>query len=297
MALTFSIIIPTKDRHKLIRGLFDAIKRLDALDRIRPEIIVGDNDSKDQTWQALREQAESFPVPMLLLQVSSRGKSAVLNEAVRLATGDILIFIDDDVTPDRGWLAAMERFFLTGKYKAAQGKIAIQLSDNEGPEIQKLIERYRTIPQFADPPAGQTLYSLNGANFAVAREAMQLIGGFDERLGPGASGTSEDFDFGRRLARSGTAIGYIPDAIVYHRVDQARLTEAYFKNLHRLQGRSRLVIKNRSIGHVLFELSRVSAEYAYQCVFGSERNRYRSKGRIYHYLGMLEAKRSSGRYY
>lgn len=292
MAPTFSLIIPTKNRCELIKLLLDRIQRLNGLDRIRPEVIVGDNASQDQTWEFLREEAENFPVPLRPLQVSTPGKSAVLNEALRLATGDILVFVDDDIIPEVGWLEAVEAFFLTGKFKAAQGKIAIDPFDIDKLETKKLIERYRTIPQFDDPPAAQKLYSLNGANFAVAREDIQRIGGFNERLGPGASGTSEDVDVARRLVRSGVAIGYMPDAVVYHRVDRARLTEAYFKYIHRLQGKSRLVIKNRTIGHILFELGRVSAQYAYHSLVSSERIRYRSKGRIYHYLGMLEAKRN-----
>jgi len=292
LAPRFSVIIPTKDRCELINGILDRIKRLNGLDRIKPEIIVGDNASKDQTWEVLRQAAEGFPVPLLPLQVSSAGKSAVLNEAIGLATGDILVFVDDDVIPEACWLEAMEGFFLTGRYKAAQGKIGIPPSDHEDPEIQKLIERYRTIPQFKVSPVAGKLYSLNGANFAVAREAIQRIGGFDERLGPGASGTSEDVDLARRLIQSGIAIGYIPDAVVNHRVDRARLTEDYFKYIHRLQGKSRLIIKDRTIAHIMFDLGRVSAQYAYRSVVGRERTRYRSKGRIYHYLGMLEAKRN-----
>lgn len=290
--MNFSIIIPTKDRHKLIKDLLDSIKRLNGLDRITPEIIVGDNASKDRTWEVLQEEAERFPVPLRLLQVTSGGKSAVLNEAIRVAISDILLFIDDDVFLEASWLEAIEGFFLTDSHEAAQGKIAIHPSDAEDPVTQRLIERYRTIPQFQDPPEAEKLYSLNGANFAVARDALRRIGGFDERLGPGASGTSEDVEFARRLVRSGVVIGYIPTAVVYHRVDRARLSEDYFKRIHRLQGKSRLIIKDRTVGHILFDLGRVSAQYVYHSLVGRERTRYRSKGRVYHYLGMLEAKRN-----
>ena len=289
MAPTFSVIISTKNRHELIQGLLDSIKQLNGLHRIRPEIIVGDNMSEDETWGVLRREAANFPVPLRILQVHTPGKSAVLNEAARLANGEVLVFVDDDVIPDTGWLEALEGFFATGKYQAAQGRIGIQAPESGDPEIQKLIERYRTIPQFKSPPAKQ-LHSLNGANIAVSREAVRIVGGFDERLGPGASGTSEDVDLARRLNQSGIAIGYMPDAIVYHRVDRSRLTEDYFKFIHRLQGKSRLIIKDRAIAHILLELSRVSAQCAFYSIVGRERRMYRSKGRIYHYLGMLESK-------
>ncbi len=290
MAPTFSVIIPTKNRHELIRELLGSVRKLNGLHRIGPEIIVGDNISNDETWDVLQREAANFPVPLRLLRVNSGGKSAVLNEAVRIANNEVLVFVDDDVIPDRGWLEAWEKFFAAGKYKAAQGRIGIQAPDSEDPETQRLIERYRTIPQFDSPPKGKQLHSLNGANIAVLREAVRSVGGFDERLGPGASGTSEDVDLARRLNQSGVAIGFTPDAIVYHRVDRERLTEEYFKFIHRLQGKSRLIIKDRAITHILLELSRVSAQCAFYSIVGRERRMYRSKGRIYHYLGMLEEK-------
>lgn len=72
--------------------------------------------------------------------------------------------------------------------------------------------------------------------------------------------------------------------------DRSRLTEDYFTSVHRRQGKSRLVFKNHGTAQILFDLCRVSAQYGYYSIIGSERNLYRSKGRIYHYLGMLESK-------
>jgi hypothetical protein len=94
----------------------------------------------------------------------------------------------------------------------------------------------------------------------------------------------------RRFARAGIAIGYMPEAIAYHRVDRTRLTEEYFKSIHKKQGKSRLVFKDRSVFHILFALCRMSFQYGIDSLVAKERRRYRSKGRIYHYLGMLEAK-------
>jgi hypothetical protein len=57
------------------------------------------------------------------------------------------------------------------------------------------------------------------------------------RLGPGASETSEDVEFARRLRQKGFQIGYMREAIVYHSVDPMRLPEDYFKIHHKQQGR------------------------------------------------------------
>jgi glucosyl-dolichyl phosphate glucuronosyltransferase len=290
MRETFSIIVATKNRAPMIQALLNSMKEVAGLDRIRPQIIVGDNNSQDETWELLQRTADNFPLPIKLLKVKRPGKSAVLNDAVRAAEGRILVFLDDDVIPDRRWLEASERFFSQKTYSVGQGKIQLQSPDANDLQVQKLLQRFRTIPHVEYDKATDRVHSLNGANFAVLRDALERVGPFDERLGPGASGTSEDVELARRFTQAGIGIGYMQEAIAYHRVDRSRLTEEYFKSLHKRQGKSRLLIKDRSVPHILLGISSMTALYGINCVFSKERRRYRSKGRIYHYLGMLEAK-------
>jgi len=290
MTLDLTIIIPTKNRGPMIQALLESMKNLTGLDRIRPQIIVADNNSKDSTWQVLQEITRDFPIPINAIKVYRPGKSAVINEAVHAANGSLIAFLDDDVTTDQAWLQAVEMFASRGVYQVGQGRIQLQSPDADNPEIQRLIQRFRTIPTLDFDHSVQRVHSLNGANFVVWRQALNRIGLFDERLGPGASGTSEDVELARRFARAGISIGYMPDAIAYHSVDRTRLTEAYFKFIHKQQGKSRLIFKDRSIFHILFELCRTSLQYGINSLAAEERRRYRSKGRIYHYLGMLEAK-------
>ena len=290
MNLSLTIIIPTKNRARMVQGLLDSMRELDGLDRIRPQIIVADNNSEDETWEVLQSITDDFPVPITVIKVQRAGKSAVVNEAVRRASGSMLAFLDDDVITDRGWLKAIERFVSRGAYRVGQGRIQLQSPEAEDPEIQRLIQRFRTIPHLNFSNGIERVHSLNGANFTISRELLAQVGLFDERLGPGASGTSEDVELAQRLTRAGISIGYMPEAIAYHRIDRSRLTEKYFKSVHKKQGQSRLVFKNRSVPHILFDLCRTAFQYAIDSLVARERRRYRSKGRIYHYLGMLEAK-------
>ena len=290
MAIKLSIIIPTKNRARMVQTLLNSVRELVGLDKFQPQIIVGDNNSQDETWKLLHIIAKNFPFPLTLLQVKERGKSAVMNEASRVARGDLLAFLDDDVVVQADWLCAVQQFFLEKDYQAAQGVIRIRPPRAENREIHALINRYRTIPNIDFGPDIEHFHSLNGANFAVSRLALDRVGPFDERLGPGASGTSEDVDFARRLLREGFRIGYMREAVVYHSVDPIRLTEDYFKTLHKRQGHSRVLMNDKGIGRIFFDLGRATAQFAFYSLGKSERDRYRSKGRIYHYLGMLETK-------
>jgi glycosyltransferase involved in cell wall biosynthesis len=290
-SFSVTVIIPTKDRVQILRQLLDSIKQLDEIDRIRPEIIVCDNDSRDNTLEHVNSVAMDFPTTMRTLKVSRGGKSAAINQAVQAATGKVLAFVDDDVVVDRTWLRAIEDYFHNG-HQVGQGIIRLQSPAREDPEIQKLVHRYRTVPKLEHNPDLTEVHSLNGSNFFVLRDLFNQVGGLDERLGPGASGTSEDVDLARRILSSGIVIGYAPKAIVYHRVERSRLTDEYFKQSHLRQGRSRLLIRDRSFFEIFSSLASACAQYAFYTLLGKERSRYRNKGRIYHYLGMFDAKKN-----
>jgi GT2 family glycosyltransferase len=290
MAIKLSIIIPTRNRARIVHNLLDSIRELEGLGQSQPQIIIADNNSQDETWKLLHSTANGFPLPLTLLKVQRPGKSAAMNEASRAAQGDLLAFLDDDVVVQPDWLGAVKQFFQEKDYQAAQGVIRIRPPGAENSEIHKLINRYRTIPNIDFGPQIENFHSLNGANFAVSRRALDAVGPFDERLGPGASGTSEDVEFARRLRRKGFPIGYMREAIVYHSVDPIRLTEDYFKVHHKQQGHSRVIMDNKGISRIFFDLGRATAQFAFYSLGRNERDRYRSKGRIYHYLGMLETK-------
>jgi GT2 family glycosyltransferase len=293
-SLRLSIIIPTKDRASILAELLESIRRLDGLGRIRPQIIVADNNSKDDTYNFAAALAGNFPTEIRILKVARPGKSAAMNDAVKSASGAVLAFLDDDVVVDKTWLAAVERFFSASEHHAGQGIIRLQSPAGDDPDIIRLFERYRTIPSLEHKPNKPSRHSLNGANFFVSRAAFDRVGGFDERLGPGASGTSEDVDFARRLIRAQITIAYAPQAIVYHRVDRSRLCDRYFEQLHRRQGVSRLLIKNRCYVKILSNLGYAYLRYFYYSLGGDERRRYLNLGRVFHYREMAKAKHNGG---
>jgi len=68
------------------------------------EVIAVDNASTDATAEILR--AHAAKVPLTVLHEPRRGKSFALNRGLAAASGDLLVFTDDDVLPDPDWLEA-----------------------------------------------------------------------------------------------------------------------------------------------------------------------------------------------
>jgi len=287
-----TIVIPTRNRVQILGELLESIRQLNALHQVDPAVIIADNDSNDDTYNYVTSQIKAFPTKLQIMRVVKPGKSAAINAAVRSATGEFLAFLDDDVVVDKAWLTALVQCLHEGKYQAGQGSVRLQSPAGDDPEIIKLVNRYRTIPTLKYDPGLKMVHSLNGANFFLARKVFDRLGGFDERLGPGASGTSEDVDLARRLGNAGIAIGYLPQAIVYHGVEPDRLTEAYFELIHRRQGISRYLMGKRNAVEIIFNLAFATTRYFFYTLIGIERKRYRNKGRIYHYIGMMHAQRN-----
>ena len=100
-----SVVVPTRDRPKLLREALASIRALEA-DDLSFEILVGDNGKDPGT----RIVSEEFGAKYL--SVDRNGAGAARNAGLRAATGDFIAFLDDDDvwTKDavRGQLAVLE---------------------------------------------------------------------------------------------------------------------------------------------------------------------------------------------
>jgi glycosyltransferase involved in cell wall biosynthesis len=283
---TLSVIVPTRNRATSLRLL------LASLDRLNPppvpyEIVIADNGSTDETPRLLAGWRAAAP-GRLVVRVNEQGKSRALNAAIAASRGQLLAFLDDDVEVDPAWLAEVWAYFTRRDVVAAQGSVLWPAEATSDPELYALLDRYRTIVHLdLDNDAPRT--KLTGANMAVRRHTLGVVGVFNEKLGPGAAGLSEDNELADRIRAHGGRIGYMSKARVTHEIDRGRLTEEYFREYHRRQGRSRFAYKHNGIAtSILPNLVKAMFNYAVYSAMGNVRKQYRAKGRYYHYREMLD---------
>lgn len=99
-----SVIIPTRNRKRLLRETLDAVWA-QTLDPEQFEIIVADNCSSDGTREMMQDLVRTSPCRLVYhVMPENRGPARSRNTASRLATGRILAFTDDDCRPAPGWL-------------------------------------------------------------------------------------------------------------------------------------------------------------------------------------------------
>ncbi|MBX9879493.1 MAG: glycosyltransferase family 2 protein [Candidatus Obscuribacterales bacterium] len=193
--MLFSVIIPTCERAEPLRHVLDALasgKQTMAFGEY--EVIVTD-DSRSSAVETVVK--EGYPW-VRFVKGPQKGPAANRNNGAKLATGEWLVFTDDDVLIDANWLSV---------YAAHTGGAAQALEGS----IEAIGEMNRI---FSECPINMTGGLFWSANIAVKRSLFKEIGGFDENF---RHPTQEDSDLRRRLLPL-TEILFVCDAKVRHPV-------------------------------------------------------------------------------
>ena len=90
-----SVILPTYEEHDnigpLIEGIASTVPGL-------KEIIVVDDDSPDETWRVAEEMRGSFAALQVIRRTNDRGLTSAIRDGVRASTGDVLVWMDCDLS-------------------------------------------------------------------------------------------------------------------------------------------------------------------------------------------------------
>ncbi|HUK42171.1 MAG TPA: glycosyltransferase family 2 protein [Candidatus Acidoferrales bacterium] len=295
MKPSISIIIATSGRVEKIERLLDSLSRTLGRDRIPHEIVIANNATDDARAAGVEALARKFDgrdgVRCWQVREPVAGKCRAQNKTIPLTGGEIVAFLDDDVEVRPEWLESIDSFFKNYPHDAMQGSVIMRPEDQKNEKLQKALYRYRTVDfvNYRSAP-GSDLRTLTGGNMALRRGVFEGAGMFDERLGPGGFGISEDVEFAQRVLKAGLRIGWEPKAAVYNELDPSRLNEEAFRLRHEAQGRSRLAYKGSSVLSIIPNLMRSLWTFGWYSLLGNERRKYRAKGRYFHYRAMLQEK-------
>jgi GT2 family glycosyltransferase len=130
---------------------------------------------------------------------------------------------------------------------------------------------------------------LIGANMAFRVAALQAVGLFDERLGPGACGHEEETEMSARLTRAGFRIGYAPLAVAFHEVDVRRANRDRFLRIARERGRCRVIHEKHSRVELSIDFLIARTRLSLASAFGANLERIaREEKRLATVEGMLD---------
>jgi glycosyltransferase involved in cell wall biosynthesis len=214
-AFTISVVIPTYNRLDQLRGALAGLAAQRGLERPAEVIVVSDG-STDGTDEYLR--SAEVPLPVVALNQANAGPAAARNHGVREATGDLVVFIDDDVVPAPDLLAAHLRH-----HAATGGDTTVVIGPMITPEDEPLApwvgwEQDMLYKQYAAMQRGDweaTARQFYTANASIARRHIVAAGGFDETFR-----RAEDVELAYRLADRGLSFAFAEDAVVHHHAER-----------------------------------------------------------------------------
>lgn len=220
-----SVVLCTRDRVELLGAAIESILAVDYPDF---EVIVVDNAPRTA---ATRNYVLALEHPRIHLVTEPRpGLSRARNAGLLAASGSIVAFTDDDVVVDRRWLRTLVDGFELGRSVSCvsgmvpAGEIRTPAQAYFDRRVGWSVTTEPRIFDLSNPPGDVPLFPFavgrfgTGANFAIRRDVVLGLGGFDEALGAGApTDGGEDLDMFFRILYSGRQLVHEPAAIVWHR--------------------------------------------------------------------------------
>ncbi|MCX7966364.1 MAG: glycosyltransferase, partial [Syntrophorhabdaceae bacterium] len=222
--ITSTIIIPVKEKWDYTKVCLDSIVRYTT---IPYEIIIVDNGSKEPLFKSLKAWKEKNPKTVIryLRLNKNKGFAGGCNEGAYLASGDYLVFLNNDTIVTPNWLkslikplAADPSIGITGPLSNyINGRQRIDNCPVSFDNLQRIdfgrLVAYST--ELSRKNKDRFMYTevIMGLCLAIRKELFDTIGGFDERFYPG---NFEDSDLSMRIHKMGLKPLICMDAFVYH---------------------------------------------------------------------------------
>ena len=221
-----TVVVSTRDRPEMLAV---CLERLQKLEYPAYEVVVVDNAPASDQSRRCFDRVVGEDSRFRYVLEPRPGLSRARNRGMAEARTRHVAFTDDDVQVDPWWLHGIAAGFRRAPGAGCvTGLVAPAALDH--PAQQYFDRRFawssrldRQVYRLTGHAAPSTLYPYSaglfgtGANFAVDRELIVDLGGFDEALGAGSpAGGGEELDVFVRVLRAERALVYEPSAVVWH---------------------------------------------------------------------------------
>lgn len=221
-----SVVVCTRDRPEILRT---CLERLQKLHFASFEVVVVDNAPRTSETRECFSGLVGDDARFRYVVEPDAGLSRARNRGLQEAAGNRVAFTDDDVQVDPWWLDAIAAGFardpragcVTGLVPAAELEHPTQHYFDRRYSWSRAMEPH--VYDLTNGRAQSALYPYSagvfgtGANFAVDRDLLVGLGGFDVALGAGSLARGgEDLDVFVRVLLADRTLVYEPSAVVWH---------------------------------------------------------------------------------
>lgn len=210
---TVSVVIPTRDRAgSLERLLRELTRQTYPVERLEVVVVLdGTHDDSAALTQAL-----DLPYRIVTRETRHAGVAAARNVGVREASGELVVFLDDDVVPRPDCL---ERHAHHHARANADAGVALGYAPPvvDGTWWSLALrawweDHFRRKAEPGRPLRWSDVVTLNSS---LPRSLLLAFDGFDETF----ASRHEDWELGVRLVSAGVPLAYVADAVVAHELD------------------------------------------------------------------------------
>ena len=194
--MLFSVIIPTANRNELLAKCLDCLKQsIQLFNEDEVEVIVTDDGKNNEAKEFI---AKNY-IWVKWIEGPKKGPAANRNNGAKHATGEWLVFLDDDCEPDEQLLKAYQKAILINKN--------IFVFEGRTKTTRVFFNSLESAPVNEN---GGLLWS---CNFCVAKHFFNFLKGFDEVF---KYPHLEDNDFKLRVDSVKQKIKFVSEALVLH---------------------------------------------------------------------------------
>ncbi len=234
--MKISVLICTWNRAELLQKTLEQMTQTKVPHDLAWEIVVVNNNCTDHTPAVVESFENRLPIRMVI--ELEQGLSAARNRGAIEATGELLLWTDDDVLVGERWLEEYARALAEQPEAAVFGGPILPWFDGTPPawlsQGWREVESAYAVRDLGDKPFVLTASRLPyGANYAI-RRSVQLRFMYDTRLG--RKGTQmlsgEESHVMTSILAAGHTGLWLPDATVKHFIGADRQTLAYLRRYY-----------------------------------------------------------------
>ena len=301
--MKITAILCTYNRSGILAKALESLAASIVPESVEWEILVVDNNSSDRTRAVVEDFIDRYPGCFRYLFEARQGKSYALNSGIREARGEILAFLDDDVSVEPNWLHNLTSVLHDGEWAGSGGRIlpAPGYLPPRWLALEGPLSLLGALCAYSDQ--GDVTGDLHnppvGTNMAFRKEMFSKYGLFRADLGPrpGSEIRCEDTEFGQRLMAGGERLRYVPTAIVHHAIHEDRVHKKFFLAWWFDFGRGSVRANGKNLSNV--EILRIFARAmltALQWLLSIDpKRRFYLKCRVWYAVGKLAEARRQGK--
>lgn len=214
--MELSIIIPTFNRFNSLKNSLQSI-----YENIVPNIeliVIDQSPDADKSKKYFEEKYKDITY----ITTDKQNLPNARNIGIKISSGDILLFLDDDIIMHKGCINSHLKFHKNHSTPLHAGR-TIQSGDIQWAPIDELaridLSTAETAANFDNKLFHHNIPFAVGCHFSIKRDVIRTVGFFD--MAYSNNSLYEDLDFSFRLRKKGFKIDFNPEAIIEHKTESS----------------------------------------------------------------------------